>query len=41
MDPDGTPMWAYHRNPAGPRIELVGSALKPMMESWWSTGRMG
>jgi hypothetical protein len=41
MAPDGTPMWAYNRNPEGPRIELVSSALKPMMEQWWSTGRMG
>ena len=41
VGPDGNPFWSYHRHPAGPRIELVSTALKPMMENWWSTGRMG
>ena len=41
VDPEGNPFWAYHRNPAGPRIELVSRALEPMMEQWWATGRMG
>ena len=26
--PDGTPVWAYHRSPDGPRIELVSHALE-------------
>jgi hypothetical protein len=35
MGPTGTPMWAYHRSPTGPRIELVSRALKPALESYW------
>ena len=33
-------VWAYHRNPAGPRIELVNRVVQPGMEAYWATGRM-
>ena len=33
---DGSPMWAYHFNPLGLRIELVSTALKAGLESMWS-----
>jgi hypothetical protein len=33
-------VWAYHRSPSGPRIELVDRAVQPMLEQYWSTGRM-
>jgi hypothetical protein len=37
--PDGVPYWVYHRGPAGPRIELISSAIRPVLEQYWSTGR--
>ena len=37
--PGDTPVFVYHRHPAGPRIELVATSAKPMMEEWWSTGK--
>jgi hypothetical protein len=39
IGPDGTPTFAYHRNPAGPRIELVASSARPGMEQYWATGK--
>jgi hypothetical protein len=36
VDPDGNPMWAYHRSSTGPRIELVSRALEPLMHGLWS-----
>jgi catechol 2,3-dioxygenase-like lactoylglutathione lyase family enzyme len=27
--------WAYHRSPEGPRIELVASAIRPLLEQMW------
>jgi hypothetical protein len=36
--PDGTPMWAYHRSPHGPRIELVSRGLQPGLEQYWASG---
>jgi hypothetical protein len=35
VQPDGSATWAYHRGPTGPRIELVSSGLRPLMERWW------
>ena len=37
--PDGVPMWAYHRHPTGPRIELVTRSVLPMFENYWATGK--
>ncbi|MFJ8113945.1 VOC family protein [Streptomyces sp. NPDC096132] len=37
--PDGTPHWAFHRGPVGPRIELVTRTLQPVLERYWATGR--
>jgi len=34
-DGRGTRSWAYHRSPLGPRIELVGSAIRPLLEQMW------
>jgi hypothetical protein len=39
LGPDGVPMFAYHRHPTGPRIELVPSASRPMMEQYFATGK--
>jgi hypothetical protein len=36
--PDGTPSWAYHRSPTGPRIELVTRMVQPALEQYWTTG---
>jgi hypothetical protein len=36
--PDGAPMWAYHRSPHGPRIELVSRGLQPGLEQYWASG---
>jgi hypothetical protein len=36
LQPDGTRLWAYHRSPVGPRIELVSRVLQPMMEQLWT-----
>lgn len=33
--PDGTPHWAYHRGPDGPRIELVSRALEAGLRGYW------
>jgi hypothetical protein len=35
--PDGTAVWAYHRSPTGPRIELVDRQLQSGMEQMWAT----
>jgi hypothetical protein len=37
--PDGTVSWAYHRAESGPRIELVTSDLRPLLEQYWATGK--
>jgi hypothetical protein len=34
--PPGSRSWAYHRSPAGPRIELVSRSLEPFMAVMWS-----
>jgi hypothetical protein len=36
LDPDGHPMWSFHRSQRGPRIELVSRALEPLMSSMWA-----
>lgn len=36
--PDGTPIWAYHRSPTGPRIELVSRQLQAGLEQYWASG---
>jgi glyoxalase/bleomycin resistance protein/dioxygenase superfamily protein len=35
--PDGTAMWAYHRSPNGPRIELVSRVIQPGLEQYWAS----
>jgi len=35
--PDGTPAWAYHQSPSGPRIELVSRQLQPGLEQYWGS----
>jgi catechol 2,3-dioxygenase-like lactoylglutathione lyase family enzyme len=35
--PDGEPMWAYHRRPGGPRIELVSRQLQAGLEQYWAS----
>jgi Glyoxalase/Bleomycin resistance protein/Dioxygenase superfamily len=37
VDPSGSAMWAYHRSPAGPRIELVSRAIRPGLEQYWAS----
>lgn len=37
--PDGTPYWAFHHSPTGPRVELVTRMLQPVMEQYWATGK--
>lgn len=34
--PDGAAAWAYHRNPDGPRIELVSRDLQAGLEQYWA-----
>ena len=36
--PDGSPVWAYHKSPHGPRIELVSRQLEPGLEQYWASG---
>ena len=36
--PDGAAMWAYHRSPRGPRIELVSRGLQSGLEQYWASG---
>jgi hypothetical protein len=36
VQPDGSATWAYHRGASGPRIELVSTQLRPLMERWWA-----
>jgi Glyoxalase/Bleomycin resistance protein/Dioxygenase superfamily len=36
--PDGNAIWAYHRNPAGPRIELVSNDLREGLGQYWASG---
>ncbi len=38
LRPDGTPFWAYHRSPGGPRIELVSRDVQPSLEQYWAAG---
>jgi hypothetical protein len=38
--PDGSALWAYCRAGDGPRIELVSTVIRPVMEQWFATGRM-
>lgn len=33
---DGSPLWAYHLNPLGLRVELVSTSMKELMEGLWS-----
>ncbi len=37
--PDGSPYWAYHRAPYGPRIEIVSRDLQGGLQQYWDTGR--
>lgn len=34
--PDGTPYWAYHRGPTGPRIELLSRQLEAPLQATWA-----
>ena len=36
--PDGTPVWAYHKSPSGPRVELVSRQIQPGLEQYWAAG---
>jgi hypothetical protein len=36
--PDGEPVWAYHRRPGRPRIELVSRQIQPGLEQYWGAG---
>jgi hypothetical protein len=36
--PDGTAVWAYHKSPNGPRIELVSRQIQPGLEQYWAAG---
>jgi Glyoxalase/Bleomycin resistance protein/Dioxygenase superfamily len=38
--PDGITHWAYHRGPTGPRIELMATELRPVLEQIWATGKL-
>ena len=38
--PGGPAYWAYLRKPSLPRVEVVSSALRPMMEQYFATGRI-
>jgi hypothetical protein len=35
LDDDGARLWAYHRGTGRPRIELVSSASRPLLEPVW------
>lgn len=37
--PEGFTLFAYHRNPAGPRIEILSRMVQPMFEQYWETGK--
>jgi hypothetical protein len=37
LRPDGEQIWAYHRSPGGPRIELVSRQLQPGLEQYWES----
>jgi hypothetical protein len=37
VSPDGSAMWAYHRSPTGPRIELVSRVLELVMSPFWTS----
>ena len=37
LRPDGEAIWAYHRRPGGPRIELVSRQLQPGLEQYWQS----
>jgi hypothetical protein len=39
MNPDGPPTFVYHRHHAGPRIELVNSNVRPLLEDYWASGK--
>jgi hypothetical protein len=36
--PDGAAVWAYHRSPSGPRIELVSRDIAAGLEGYWASG---
>ena len=36
--PDGTAVWAYHRNARGPRIELVSRDIAAGLAQYWASG---
>ena len=36
--PDGGAVWAYHRSPSGPRIELVSRDIAAGLEGYWASG---
>jgi hypothetical protein len=36
---DGVAMWGYWTKPGSPRIELVTSAVRPMLEEYMRTGK--
>ena len=38
VDPSGTPIWAYHRAPSGPRVELVSRAMEPLLRPLYTPG---
>ena len=34
---EDAPVWAYHRHPAGVRVELVSSAMRELMQTLWTS----
>ena len=38
--PDGVPHWVYLRHRHGPRVELVTRDLQPILEKYFSTGKV-
>jgi len=40
LSPDGKPFWAYLRHGSGPRVEIVTRALRPILEQYFTTGKV-
>jgi catechol 2,3-dioxygenase-like lactoylglutathione lyase family enzyme len=36
-DGSGALLWVYCKGATGPRIELVGSGMRPFIEYWWAS----
>lgn len=37
---DGSTPWAYLRGPEGPRVELVSTQMRPVMDAYFANGRV-